>query len=54
MAPRAILEERVRKRSEHEEHHEEHFAGVERVSTHYGVLDPLGFDEAGGRSMCRT
>lgn len=43
-APRSVIEERVQLRSEREGH----FAGVELVATQYAVLEPLGFDEAGG------
>ena len=43
-APRSIIEERVRQRSERKDH----FAGAELVATQYAVLQPLGFDEVGG------
>ncbi|WP_291377612.1 gluconokinase, GntK/IdnK-type [Demequina sp.] len=43
-APQRVIEERVRQRTELEDH----FAGVELVATQYAVLEPLGFDEAGG------
>lgn len=43
-APQAIIEARVRQRTIDEGH----FAGVDLVATQYKVLEPLGFDEAGG------
>jgi len=44
-APQAVIEERVRQRSDRDEH----FAGVDLVANQYAVLEPLALDEVGGQ-----